>query len=48
VTWRLPVYVAEGADDITQPCRYDQRILYEVAGVDRKARSGGVPVIRAA
>jgi len=48
VTWRLPVYVAEGADDITVPCRYDQRILYELAGVDRKARSGGVPVIRAA
>lgn len=48
VTWRLPVYVAEGADDITEPCRYDQRILYEVAGVDRRARSGGVPVIRAA
>lgn len=47
VTWRLPIHVKPpGGDDLEAPCRYNQRVLVDVAQADRAARELTIPVIR--
>lgn len=48
VSWRVPLHVSDPEKEASdEPLRYDQRIMHDLAGLDRKA-SGGMPILGAA